>query len=684
MILIEAGASDLQTFQRAAALCDQLKHVGLPVALNAQSVPTDAALPAKFEALPYLCDASQTTFDGLIVIGASALEDDRLNALRRITLSDNAPVVAYVQADSPHTETGAAAKLSYVTDRQPHVTLLDPEDDITAGKSVVPSFGIDTPYQDAPMLRGQPGATIFAPGLQDEGFLGALQYLTTSRSFAALCYMSGKDKTEWHRRYQPGAHVYGFSEILPATLSQMSKVVVLTGEIGNNDRALCLLNNAIVSGRAVIDATPDGSFEAQGLPVLRGPADLGYLKPYLDETILPNLDGIREVNQNSALAKRVQPTALLDLFDPDSRPATKTGRKRQLHVLPTNGIGLGHAQRMVLISEALPKKTPKPRFLAFPSCLPMINQAGFDATPLIQRSDMHADGGANDLANYSRLQSAVSNDDVLVFDGGYVFDSIYRTILDRNLSAIWIRRGLWRATQNNRIPLDREKFFARVVVPREAFDELDQHVSSGTHVTSVGPIVRMLDPKADPSDIRAKLAETLDVSFSQLVVTMLGSGAVHDLSPHVQTVCAQVEQRADCLHLMVVWPGAVLPPERYAWSRSKVVTTQRAGLLAASADVLVSAAGYNSFHEAMYNAIPTIFVPQTAQILDDQTARAEAAEERGLAAHVPASKLSQLDRELSRFLDRGKAEEVRSALKSAKLPKPGNTEAAKIIAEMMS
>jgi len=98
----------------------------------------------------------------------------------------------------------------------------------------------------------------------------------------------------------------------------------------------------------------------------------------------------------------------------------------------------------------------------------------------------------------------------------------------------------------------------------------------------------------------------------------------------------------------------------------------------------VSAAGYNSFHETLYNKIPAIFVPQEAQILDDQEARAEAAAKLGLAAHIPAAKLSQLDREVRRFLDQGKAETIKDALEAYDLPETGNKKAADLIKEMIA
>ena len=54
-------------------------------------------------------------------------------------------------------------------------------------------------------------------------------------------------------------------------------------------------------------------------------------------------------------------------------------------------------------------------------------------------------------------------------------------------------------------------------------------------------------------------------------------------------------------------------------------------------DFAISAAGYNSFHELLHHGVPTIFVPNDNQQVDDQRARAAWAESRG-AGDLPAAR----------------------------------------------
>jgi hypothetical protein len=171
----------------------------------------------------------------------------------------------------------------------------------------------------------------------------------------------------------------------------------------------------------------------------------------------------------------------------------------------------------------------------------------------------------------------------------------------------------------------------------------------------------------------------MDVEFDQLIVTMLGGGVASDRAAQMQLLCNMAERRENCLHLIIAWPNAVIAPGLYGWKNTRVIQTQKAQAIAQAADLTISAVGYNSFHETLYNQIPTIFMPQAADYLDDQERRARAASERDLAATVLGTELMQLEREVTAFLDEGKADMIRTALAEIDLPELGNTSAARLI-----
>jgi UDP-N-acetylglucosamine:LPS N-acetylglucosamine transferase len=233
--------------------------------------------------------------------------------------------------------------------------------------------------------------------------------------------------------------------------------------------------------------------------------------------------------------------------------------------------------------------------------------------------------------------------------------------------------------------LERERAFSKVIVPAEAFGELNADYSFGDHVTKVGPIVRQHKlNSAQIEELRGRLVDQFDRRIDTLVVTMLGGGVASERTAQIQLLCSVLEQRENCVHLIVAWPNAFVSNGLYGWKNSRVIQTHRALDLCQAADLTVSAAGYNSFHEILYAQVPAILIPQSAPYMDDQERRARAAVERGVAGFVQESELLNLEREVRAFLDNGKADEVRNVLSKENLPAPGNKAAAELIAEAQS
>jgi UDP:flavonoid glycosyltransferase YjiC (YdhE family) len=402
------------------------------------------------------------------------------------------------------------------------------------------------------------------------------------------------------------------------------------------------------------------------------------LPNFLEFSVLPTLAAIGQAARKSPwmTARAISRLeAAAGLAPPAPRPARAPDRPRTVF-LPTNGSGLGHAQRCTVIARELARPQDA-LFLAFPSCVPLIEGRGFPCLPLVQKSADHPEEWANDIVNYARLDRTLTPRDHLVFDGGYVFDSIYRAIHDAGCSATWIRRGLWRPGQVADAPLERERAFRAVLVPEEAFPELNVDYSRGPRVHRVGPIVQPPAP-TDPAAVRARLAQTFGIAFDTLVVTMLGGGVATDRTAQVQAIAGLLEPRPATLHLVVVWPHARVAPGLAGWRNTRLVRTRDTLSLARAADLAISAVGYNTFHELLYNRIPAIFIPQVASYLDDQERRARAASDRGLAETVLAHELLILERRLRTLLDNGAAP-LRDALATLDLPATGNAAAARLI-----
>ncbi|HQU68022.1 MAG TPA: glycosyltransferase [Albidovulum sp.] len=677
MILIEAGERTDQGFEAKVHFAAQLSARGHPAVIDDTTLPETLERGGRYEAAPYLRDLTGARIDRLIVVAAEAVAEPVLIRLRQIDFAPEAPVTVIGRFPERQSRISAQSKIAYATGREPQVIDLA----ALAPAALPGSTGLSAAAPLPDQAAGQVPNLILlltADALAEPGTLATLLALDHLPSLRLHVVLPGRARDHLKALPFAPARILGLADLAPAALAQLADVAVVAGEGAPSDRLAAIATDVIAGGRTLIDCTMDAAFAGTNAPVLRGPQHLAALPNYLSHTVLPNRAEIaRRVAESSwaGLLRIETLETMIGLTAPVAPEPAGTGR---ILFLPTNGNGLGHARRAMLVVREMPKER-EIAFAAFPSCIPMLSAAGYDCLPLVSKSRVHGVEHANDLVNFMRLRRALREGDRLVFDGGYVFDSIHRTILEKRLEATWIRRGLWQAGQITPSALHREGTFAQVIVPEEAFPELNTDLSFGRHIRKVGPIVGDR-PAHDAATTRAKLAERLGREFRELVVTMLGGGVAADRTAQMQLLSALCERRKGCLHLTLIWPGSTVPPALYGWKNTLVCQTRNAPDYAAAADLVVTAAGYNSFHEVLYHRLPAIFVPQMAGFMDDQDRRARAASDRGLAVTVAAEELLLLEREVTAFLDGGKGAELRSALAAVDLPKCGNKAAADLVA----
>lgn len=682
MILIEAGERTDKAFDAKLLVATQLAARGHRVVLDDRTRPEKLERYQKYEAASFLADLGTVTLTRVILIGAESVGQETMMGLRGMRLGAEVAVSVVGRFADRQSAIAARAKVAYAIGREPDLVDLATLQGLPLVASAIsPLAAAPTPVPPDRL----PHLFVVLPqeALEDPQTLPILSAVDNLPDYRLNVILPGKGKEQVKASRHAGLTVFGYSELSPAAFARLADIAAFFGDGVPGERMAAFALDLMRSGRVAIDCTSGGGFLTGGAPVLRGPEEIAALANYVQHTVLVNRGEIGRQARKSpwltthAVEALESALGLVAAAGVAPAPAPAPGR---VVFVPTNGIGLGHARRCTLIAEAMGDGAD-PAFAAFPSCVPLVRDRGFDCLPLVQKSPDHPEDHANDLVNYLRLRRVLRAGDRLVFDGGFVFDSIHRTILEHGLDATWIRRGLWQAGQALATALDRERAFARVIVPGEAFAELNTDRSSGAHVRSVGPIVQRLrqPDAASRAARRVALGETLGREVGELVVTMLGGGVAADRTAQMQALAAMLDARPGCLHLIVVWPGAVAPAGLGSWKNTRVVQTQNALALCQLADLVISATGYNSFHELLYHAVPTIFVPQMATFMDDQERRARAASDRGLAETVLAHELLLLEREVRAFLDAGKADRLRSALAVVDLPAPGNDDAAAVI-----
>ena len=673
-----------------AIFVNQLAALGVPARVATGSVPENPGRNLQFDLAPHLTEARLSPDDGLVLLGAERLTDEALMRLRRLADGVEITVRAFGRFATHQTALGVRARLAYIFGREPE--LLDLASIHPHSRGPAPAFGVPRrSAQPWPAVKDRPPRLLLVgPDLKDPIQVAALLALSPHRSFRPFVLTNSQSKQDWIAAHGRDIPFFDYGEILPLALTERTDMCVFFGSPAGSYRLETLAANLLVAGTPLLDGSPGHRVANGSDAFIPAPPGILGLENFLRAEILPNLGQIADHVRRSRAAAGAEAEPVLRRLGgagvplaASHRPANAGPAAGGIVFMPTNGVGLGHAQRCALIANALGPGRPPPLFAAFPSCMGLVKSQGFDVMPLVGRSQLHSQSHEHDLANHLRLRALCAGARTLVFDGGYIFDLVYRTVLEGSVSGVWIRRGLWQGSQDNSVALDREKAFERVIVPREGFEELNQPYSRGDHLFTVGPVVQTvtLSP-ASRDDLRAALAERFGRSFDRLAVSLLGGGVAADRSAQIQALCGLFERRSDTLHLVLVWPNATLEPAWFDWGNSRVVRTLHAAALTAAADLAITAAGYNSFHEVLYNRVPAIFVPQTGSFMDDQRARARAACDRGLAAMAESSELMKLERLIARYLDDGEAEAIRAKLAATDLPDLGTARAAQLIEEV--
>ncbi|MBM7069932.1 glycosyltransferase [Actibacterium sp. 188UL27-1] len=679
MLFCDTVQDDAGAFDTLSVFCSQARGAGVPIAIHRRSLPETLDLGQRYDLASLVTDISPDNASGLVLIGGDKPSDSSLIRLRRLMGGHAIPTTYFGQFDSDQKRIAAAARLSYAIGVEP--TLRDTQIIPGLRTGSIPLFA----SKAVNSVAAKPRLAFILPNVDAPETVSAIRALSTSRVFDVSVITTGQGKGQWADKLGAGVPLWHMSEVLPRSLAAQIDIAIFCSEPLQWYRFNALVANLVGNRAIMVDATPDRDWSALPDGIIPGTLDGAALLTWLQNDILPSTADIAAAMGASKLRKALNLPEDLAIAAATPSPliaksAPNLRHEGKLVFMPTNGVGLGHAKRCSLVAGAL-EDPRRAVFAAFPSCLQMLNNAGFDAAPLVSKSP-HRPNHANDIVNHTRLSTLCEGAAGLVFDGGYVFESIMRATLDNELPSIWIRRGLWQESQNNSVALDRQKIFDRIVVPTEAFDELNHAAPPAENAVEVGPILQRFDlGPPDVSALRKGICSEIQLDGRQLVVTMLGGGVAADRRAQINAVCAHLASKPDVVHVLVVWPTAVSDPAWFTHKNTRVVQTYHASALIAAADLLVSAAGYNSFHEALYGAVPTIFVPQMAGYMDDQRARARAASERDLSVLVEPWEVLRLGALIDECLE-GRAEQMRERLRGTNLPPLGNSLAARTIEEI--
>ncbi len=380
------------------------------------------------------------------------------------------------------------------------------------------------------------------------------------------------------------------------------------------------------------------------------------------------LERAREAGR-AAAARLVDPERLFARLDeglgpPPSAPSRPwlgraSERARRVLMLGPNGIGIGHLVRLLAVARRL-RGGLEPVILSMSQAVGLARRLGFLAEYLLSQAASRESAERWSAGFRARLDEAIAFYDpaFVVFDGNVP----YQALVDCRLAHpdrpfLWLRRGFGRPDAG-RETIDRGRHFDAIVEPGDLAFAFDRGITRGRPFERVlVPPVVLLDPE-EMLDRETAGAELGLDSGKTAVLVELGSRNNYDYRLVDRVLELTLSRRPEVEPVLLEWPisegpATTVPP---GFRKLPLFPAQR---WLKAFDLAIAACGYNSFHELLAAAVPTVFVPNENPVMDEQERRALWAEAAGVGLLARASDPYRLHWVIERLL----RPEVRAAMR---------------------
>ena len=353
---------------------------------------------------------------------------------------------------------------------------------------------------------------------------------------------------------------------------------------------------------------------------------------------------------------------------------------RRLLFMSSNGVGVGHLSRLLSIARRLSEGTDAV-FLTMSQALPVVEQFGFHAEyfPCFR-------SGQSDFDDWNEwlklaLDQVLEAYDIgaVVFDGNMLYPGLCNAAQSHRKSRlIWIRRGMWRAGQNNEQHIELGKHADLIIEPDDIAADFDRGASAElrSQASLVNPI-RLLEP-SELLD-REESCDKLGLDPQQRhVLIQLGAGNNYNFIDLMDHLIDILRTSGKTQPVIAEWLTSDVSLD--FWPDVPRICCFPISRFFRAFDFTVSAVGYNSFNEIISFGIPSILAPNPNRAMDDQAARAIFAASHGAAIHLKSPTRNDLEDSLTTI----ESAEYRQTLSSncSAITKPNGAEdAATLICE---
>jgi UDP:flavonoid glycosyltransferase YjiC (YdhE family) len=330
---------------------------------------------------------------------------------------------------------------------------------------------------------------------------------------------------------------------------------------------------------------------------------------------------------------------------------------RRVLFFSSNGVGMGHLTRLLAIARRCSGRI-EPVFLSMSQAAAVVEEFGYLVEFTAYHSYLDLEVERWNAALRAQLNEVIGFYDAkaVIFDGNTPYRGLVDARLDRpEVPFVWCRRGMWRPGAG-RTSIERCRYFDAIIEPREIAEAYDRGLTgySRERTFPVDPILLH-----EPGELYGRDAARAELGLDRdrpALLVQLGSGNNYDYGEVIRLACAHAAQRNVQLAVAEwliseaeasVLPAGVLHLRTYPLSR-----------YVKAFDGAISAVGYNSFHELIAYAVPSIFIPNEHPSMDDQLMRAQFAERRGLGLCVRTCEPYRLRAAMDRILDPDQREQM--------------------------
>ena len=296
-------------------------------------------------------------------------------------------------------------------------------------------------------------------------------------------------------------------------------------------------------------------------------------------------------------------------------------------MFPTNGVGFGHFTRLLAIAKRMKNINPDLEIIFF-TTMPTLHILKRFGIPAHHISGPKYFKGMNSEDWNSLLEEELTlcfethKPSMFIFDGAFPYRGMLRSIQGRpNTSKLWLRRGTFRKGAS--IPIDSIQHFDSIIRPMDSIsEELDQ-IEHNLEVITSDPII-LLDEEEllIRDDVRANLQLPLDAT---VVYVQLGAGEINDIDSEIRMTVENLISRENVF--VVIGESMIGNRLNINLPNVKVIRDYPNSIYFKGFDAVISAGGYNSYHEARNFGLPTLFFPNKNTGMDDQVARCKISEE---------------------------------------------------------